>query len=345
MKILVYTVEGGDLKVSKEAKARIRKKAEEVRSNVIFTNDHEKAVQEIADTDILFGYITPVMLTAAKALQWIQAPMSSLGTPSGEYYIFPELMESDVILTNMSGIYSDVIPTHVFAFITCFARDFPTLMRNQLYRRWKRNITTINLRGKTLGVIGLGGIGKGVARIGAAFGMRIIAVEPTPQDVPAYVDRMWAPQDVKNLLREADFVVLCLPDAPGTVKIIGAEELKAMKTTAFLINIGRGRTIDLQALTHALETGMIAGAGLDVFPPGLEPLPSDHPLWAMDNVIITPHCAGSATPSERRVTVFLENLDRYVEGQELLNRVDKKKMVRVGRGYDIPVYSPLRQTE
>lgn len=337
MKILVYSIERGDLRLSEESKARIRKKAEGFNAEVVFTNDHVKAVQEIADADILFGYITPAMLTTAKSLQWIQAPMSSFGVPSGEYYIFPGLMESNVTLTNMSGIYSDVIPTHVFAFITCFARDFPTLMRNQRRRRWKRSFNTINLRGKTLGVIGLGGIGKGVARIGAAFGMRIIAVEPNPQDVPSYVAKIWAPKDLKNLMSESDFVVLCLPDAPGTVKIVGADEVKAMKKTAYLINIGRGRTVDLQALTRALETGMIAGAGLDVFPPGLEPLPPDHPLWAMDNVIITPHCAGSATPSERRVMVFLENLDRYMEGQELLNLVDKKKMVRVGRRYDLPV--------
>ena len=337
MKILVYAVERGDLRLSDESEERIRQRARGVNAEVVFATDHETAVQEIGDADILFGYITPKMLRNAPQLKWIQAPMSSFGTSRGDYYLFPELMESPVTMTNMSGIYSDVIPTHVFAFITCFARDFPKLIRQQLQSRWNRDVNTINLHGKTLGIIGLGGIGKGVARIGVAFGMHVNAVEPTPQDVPSSVERIWPPQDLKELLKESDFVVLCLPDAPGTVNIIGVDELKAMKTTAYLINIGRGRTVDLPALTSALERGLIAGAGLDVFPPGLEPLPSSHPLWAMNNVIITPHCAGSPTPAERRITVFLENLDRFMTGKPLLNLVDKRKMVRVGPGYDIPM--------
>lgn len=333
---MIFATRRGDLRLSDESMERIHAKVKEVNADVVFPSSHDQAVREIVDTDILFGYITPEMLKNAKQLKWIQAPMSSFGTSAGEYYIFPELAESDITLTNMSGIYSDVIPTHVFAFITALARDFPTLMRNQLQCTWKRNITTINLHGKTLGIIGLGGIGKGVAKIGVAFGMRIIAVDPTPLDVPPYIEKIWPPKDLKNLMKESDFVVLCLPDAPSTVNIVGSAELKAMKKTAYLINIGRGRTVDLPALTTALETGVLAGAGLDVFPPGLEPLPSDHPLWTRKNVIITPHCAGSATPSERRVTVFLENLDRYVKGQALLNLADKKKMVRIGPVYHLP---------
>jgi phosphoglycerate dehydrogenase-like enzyme len=303
---------------------------------LVFTENYEEAVREIVDTDILFGFITPEMLEKARQLKWIQAPMSSMGTPRGEYYIFPTLQESDVVLTNMSGIYSDVISTHVFAFITSFARDFPTLFRNQHEKVWGRNTRTMNLRGMTLGVVGLGGIGKAVAQLGDAFGMHVVAVDPHPRDVPPVVQQVWPPEQLTQLLRVSDFVVLCLPAAPGTKNLIDTEALAAMKPTAYLINIGRGITVDSDALTQALQDHVIAGAGLDVFPPVLEPLPSDHPLWRMNNVIITPHCAGSATPSDRRIDVFLDNFERYLRGEPLLNRVDKRSMIRDGPGYDLP---------
>jgi len=335
LKVLVYTIERGDLRLSEESKERIRREVGEAKAEVVFEDDHERAIREVEDTEIVFGYITPEMLRNAKRLKWVQAPMSSFGTPSGQYYVFPELAASEVTLTNMSGIYSDVIATHVFAYITSFARSFPQLIRSQTQQIWNRNVRNINLHGKTLGIVGLGGIGKEVARIGAAFRMRVVAVEPNPQNVPSFVEKVWPPQELKNLLRESDFVVLCLPDAPGTVKLIGANELKEMKRTAYLINIGRGRTVDLHALTEMLKRGLIAGAGLDVFEPGYEPLPEDHPLWAMENVIITPHCAGHGTPSERRVDVFLENFNRYVRGEGLLNIVDKNRMVLAGPGYSL----------
>lgn len=337
MKILVYMDKEEDLKINKEIKDLIIRRIHQAKGQVIFENSHEEAVKKIKDADVLFGYITPEMLRNADRLKWIQAPMASLGTPRGEYYIFPELMESDVILTNMSGIFSDIIATHVFAFITCFARDFPKLIRSQTTRTWYRNtIKTINLHGKILGIIGLGGIGKEVARIGVAFGMTVIAVEPNPQNVPHFIEKLWDPRDLKELLGEADFVVLCLPDAPGTVKLIGVEELRLMKKTAYLINIGRGKTVDLDALTKALENRWIEGAGLDVFPPDYEPLPPDHPLWSMENVIITPHSAIQGVPSERVIDIFLENFNRYIKCKDLLNVIDKESMIRSGPGYNLP---------
>lgn len=337
MKVLVYMSEEEDLKIGKKVKDLIIRRVHRAKGQVIFENSHEGAVKEIKDTDILFGYITPEMLKNANRLKWIQAPMASLGTPRGQYYIFPELTESEVILTNISGIFSDIIATHVFAFITCFARDFPKLIRSQTMRVWIHNtIKTINLRSKILGIIGLGGIGKEVARIGVAFGMIVVAVEPNPQNVPHFVEKIWSPGDLKELLKEADFVVLCLPDAPGTVKLIGAEELKLMKKTAYLINVGRGKTVDLDALTKALKSRWIAGAGLDVLPPDYEPLPPDHPLWGMKNVIITPHSAMQGVPSERVIDVFLENFDRYLQGKNLLNVIDKKSMILSGPGYSLP---------
>jgi phosphoglycerate dehydrogenase-like enzyme len=340
MKVLVYSIPGAELtQLSEAAITRIQQCVQETGNLLIFTENHDHAVSEIADTDILFGFITPEMLQNAQQLKWIQAPMSSMGTSRGEYYIFPALQASNVILTNMSGIYSDVISTHVFAFITSFARDFPTFFRNQQDCRWQRNAQTLNLRGLTLGVVGLGGIGTAVAQLGDAFGMRIVAVDPYPREVPRFITQVWPPEQLIQLLHIADFVVLCLPAAPGTEHLIDAEALLAMKPTAYLINIGRGITVDLDALIHAFQEHVIAGAGLDVFPPDLEPLPSDHPLWTMENVLITPHCAGASTPTDRRVDVFLENFKRYLHGGPLLNRVDKTSMIRDGPGYDVLQYS------
>lgn len=333
-KLLVYTLSTGTLRIDDDWKRRIQRQVADQGCHVAFVHDnHAEALEEIRDAEILFGYITPDMLDRAVKLRWIQAPMASLGQSSGEYFIFPELVKRNVRVTNMSGIYSDVIAAHVFAYLTCFARDFPKLIRNQEQRIWNRSVSTFNLKGKTLGIVGLGGIGKEVARFGQAFGMNVLAVDLNPRDVPSYVVKVWQPDDLKALLRDSDVVVLCLPDAPGTVNLIGEAELGAMKRGAYLINIGRGRTVDLRALTRALEAGYLGGAGLDVFPPGHEPLPVDHPLWGMERVIITPHCAGIGTPPERKVEVFLENLARYMSGRTLLNVVDKEQMVIAGPGY------------
>ena len=338
MKILIYGVEGGYLRLSEKSKERIRIKALEAKAEVVFVGDLKSAVHEIKDAEILFGHVTLEMLRNAKRLKWIQAPISSFGLPSGGYYIFPELAESDIMLTNMSGICSDIIPTHVFGYITCFARDFHTMIRRQTRCEWNKNLKTFNLHGKVLGVIGLGGIGTEVARLGEAFGMKVIATRANlEKPKPSFVEKVWGCDGLRDLLQQSDFVVMCLPDAPSTVDLIGAEELKAMKKTSYLINIGRGRNIDLDALTKSLKNGEIAGAGLDVFPPDKEPLPSDHPLWQMENVIITPHSAGIGTPLERMVDVFLENFVRYIRGEQLLNLVDKRQMIPIGPTYKLPL--------
>ncbi len=184
----------------------------------------------------------------------------------------------------------------------------------------------VPLLGKTLGVIGLGGIGTEVARRGVAFGMRVIAIRAHPEKgKPPFVEEVWGPEGLDNLLRESDFVVICTPHTPKTEKMIRARELRIMKRTAFLINVGRGAVIDLADLTEALRKDMIAGAGLDVFEE--EPLPPNHPLWKMKNVIITPHLAARGLSSlyeERRVDVFLENLKRFRNGSPLVNVVDKR---------------------
>jgi phosphoglycerate dehydrogenase-like enzyme len=278
------------------------------------------------------------MLAIAQQLQWIQAPISSFGYYNfnwGPYYIFPAMVTYPVTLTSSSGIYNDIIATHVFALITAIARNLPTFIRQQQGHQWDRGGQMLSLSMKTIGIIGLGGVGKEVARLANAFRMNVVAVDPDPRDLPPYVSSLWPPEDLHQLLSVADFVVLCLPDAPGTRHIISEPELRAMKSTAHLINIGRGNTVDLDVLIQALTEKWIAGAGLDVFGPGFEPLPRDHPLWACDNVVITPHRAGAGTPTARRVTVFLENFRRFTTGEPLFNVVDKQRMVVIGPRFQL----------
>lgn len=286
---------------------------------ILNINSEEEALQEIEAIDAIYGTITPALLERAKKLNWIQAPSIGL-----EKYMFPALIESDIEITNMAGIFSDVIADHTLTYILMFARGFHLYMRKQLARNWEPGVPVIHLANQTLGIIGLGGIGMEIASRGAACGMRVIATDAKQREKPEFVNALWDNDKLNDLLEESDFVVSCVPHSPETVKLIGEEQLQRMKKSAYFINISRGVVVDLAALTHALETGAIAGAGLDVFE--TEPLPSDHPLWKMENVIITPHIAGaSAYIQQRRVDMLKENLRRYISGEPLQNVVDRKK--------------------
>ncbi len=330
MKLLLYPA------VSPERLAKIREAAAPM--DVVQADDEAQAVAAIGDADALFGYLTPAMLRAAKKLRWAQAPTASM-----EKYLYPELAASGVVVTNMRGIFSDVIADHVFGFILCFAKNFHIYIRQQVQGLWHMrgrpahelpgyggpgevhpsDRAAITLADCTLGVIGLGGIGRETARRGLAFGMRVLAVDPVAGDAPAGVF-LWRLDRLDELLGQSDFVVVAAPHTPETVKLINRRRLRQMKRTAFLINVGRGVIVDLADLTAALEAGEIAGAGLDVFE--IEPLPAEHPLWRMDNVIITPHCA-AASPRvpQRHLAILLENLIRFVAGQPLMNVVDKSR--------------------
>ena len=285
---------------------------------IVNATSEEEALKEIPDADVLYGRITPKLLDVTSKLKWIQTPMAGM-----EHYIFPALAESNVMLTNMRGIYSDNIADHVFGYILCFARGFHTYIRHQLENRWEPGEPVIHLADQILGIIGLGGIGSEVAKRGVAFDMRVLAIDPRRADKPEYVEALWNIGQLQDLLAQSDFVVVCAPHTPETERMIGAEQFQIMKNTAYLINISRGINVDLSALTHALQAGEIAGAGLDVFE--VEPLPAEHPLWAMDNVIITPHTAGSGPySSKRRLQVLLDNIRRFMAGTPLHNVVDKR---------------------
>lgn len=289
-------------------------------TQIINAQDEPTAQANIGDADAMYGDLTPSLLAKAHKLRWLQAPMAGV-----EHYVFPELANSDIILTNMAGIYSDQIADHAMMFLLMFARGMNIYFRRQLAHNWQQGVPVMHVADQTLGVIGLGGIGNEVARRGHVMGMRVVAVDVKPRAKPEYVAELWGIDRLDDLLSQADFVVSCVPHTPETVKLLTLPRLQRMKSTAYLINISRGIVVDLADLTTALQTGVIAGAALDVFE--VEPLPADHPLWAMENVLITPHIASnldSPRIPERHFAVVRENLRRFVAGEPLHNVIDKK---------------------
>jgi phosphoglycerate dehydrogenase-like enzyme len=279
----------------------------------------EEALGQIGDADAFYGRITPPLLAAARRLRWIQAPMAGL-----EGSMFPELIGSDVVLSNMRGIYSEEIADHAYCMLLMLARGMPALMRAQQARDWRggRSVRPTHLGDATLGIVGLGGIGREVARRAAASGMRILAVDPRPEERPADVETVWSVEQLPAMLAQSDFVVICAPHTPQTQGMFDSRAFAAMKPGSYLINISRGVIVQLAALVDALQSGRLAGAALDVYE--VEPLPREHLLWSMENVILTPHVAAVAVDYEaRRLQVLSDNLARFAAGETPRNVVDK----------------------
>jgi phosphoglycerate dehydrogenase-like enzyme len=248
---------------------------------------------------------------------------------------------SSVLITNASGIHSTPIAEYTIASMLAWSHGFHVTMRAQMRREWMRNWDFMDsvdsLRGRTLGVIGYGSIGRETARIGQALGMTVLALKRNPQDrgdtgwnpadvgdpegkIPA---RWYSPDDRKEILRESDFITVTLPATPATHRFIGREEIAAMRPHAYIVNIGRGDVIDQSALIEALREKKIGGAGLDVFE--REPLEAESALWDLDNTILTPHMSGSFKGySSACCRLFAGNLERFVAGKPLMNIVDRE---------------------
>lgn len=298
--------------------------------------DEQVALEEIADAAGFFGKITPTLLARATRLEWIQTPTASL-----EHYLFPELVAHPCRISNMRGIFSDVIADHVLGYVLCFARNLHTYIRRQHEGVWRPIGDDVHLDmsvgpGRVsgadrahrhladgrMGVIGAGGIGAEVCRRAAAFGMSLCAVDPLVRSIPGIVDEVWPVARLPELMEQSDFVVVAAPHTPETEKLIGYEELCWMQRSGVLINVGRGVIVDLAGLTRALDEGRIGGAALDVLE--TEPLPADHPLWQKENVIITPHVAAcSPRIAERHFATLLDNVQRFARGETPQNLVDK----------------------
>lgn len=284
----------------------------------------EETINYIGDADVYMGWLNREAFQAAKKLKWIQSPSSGVN-----YYLeIPELLESDVLLTSASGTHGACVAESAMAMILSFTRGIrPSILRQQ-EKKWagaeiRRDMT--ELTETTMGIIGLGAIGRALAKRAKAFEMRVIAVDLYPNNKPDYADELWGLDRLNDLMAESDYVVIMVPYTEETANMVGAEQLAHMKPTAMLVAMSRGGILDQDALVAALKEKRIAAAALDVFKP--EPLGPDHELWAMENVLVTPHIAGGTQYEGRYVLrIFTENLERLLNGElPLHNQVDKQR--------------------
>lgn len=241
-----------------------------------------------------------------------------------ETVLFPELVQSDVVLTNAKGNYSHSLAEYALTSCLWFAKELPRLRAQQKQHKWEP-FCVEELRGKTMGVIGYGDIGQAAAELARAFKMNIIALrrrtELSAKEQQQHL-QVYPPDKINNLMAASDYIVAALPYTPATDKLINREALQHMRPNGVFVNIGRGTTVDEEALVEVLQQGKIKGAALDVT--AVEPLPEDSPLWDLDNVLISPHCADRTTTFQvEAVQQFVKMAKLYAEGQELPNVVDK----------------------
>lgn len=269
------------------------------------------------------SYASPEFLAKAINLRWVQVPSAGVD----RYLKNKPLMENDnIIMSNSRGVHGPAIADHAMAMLLSLTRNLNYYGQNQKKAQWIRaegNTRSVALKGKTMLVVGLGGIGTEIAQRANAFGMNVIGTRRSDTPSPDYIKKVGKPKDLITMLPEADVVVLAVPLTAETKDLIDAKALDAMKQNSYLINIARGKVVNTEAMMKALKSGKLAGACLDVTDP--EPLPKDHPLWKLANVIITPHVASrSEVTDQRRSALLLENLRRFGAGEPILNTVDKK---------------------
>jgi glyoxylate/hydroxypyruvate reductase A len=290
------------------------------------TDDEERRWRGyLAEAEVMFDFDHTNLGELASLIphvRWIQATSTGIG----QLLLRTGLIESPIVFTTARGIHAKPLADFVLMAILWFAKDGFRMMRDQAARRWSR-YTGRDVRGATVGVVGLGSIGREVARVCRAVGMRVVATRRTvrPGEGERDVDELLPLPELPRLLASADYIVLAVPHTPHTERLIGRRELDTVKRGAVLINVARGAVVDEDALTDALRDGRLGGAALDVF--ATEPLPADSPLWGMPNVLVSPHSASTVESENARLTdLFCENLERYLRGLPLLNVFDRERL-------------------
>lgn len=290
-------------------------------ANIVVVSSLAEALEHVPDAGAVLGFCNADLLSAAPHVTWVQ--IFSAGAE--RCLAVEEASRDGLVLTNMQKMSSPVIAEHAIAMLLSLVRHLPEFTDDMDKGAWKRGpqytdgMTTI--AGKTMLVLGLGGIGTEIARRGAGLGMRVVGTRNSSREGPDFVDYVGLSDEMFELAKEADVIVNALPLTEHTRGLLGAEFFGAELTRKpFFINVGRGATVDTQALLEALQAGRVAGAGLDVTDP--EPLPAEHPLWRQDNVIITPHISWAGDDRVRSGLLAAENIKRYLNGDALLNVVD-----------------------
>ena len=285
--------------------------------------DLESQLRELPDADAVISWPQREALLVAQRLRWVHC------TSAGIERIrqLPELIEMDAVtLTNGRGAHAATIADHTFAFILAFTRNLRDIMEDQRAHRWERAARSQGARelsGSTLGILGLGKIGSEIARRAPGFGLRLRALDVNPAAEAPGVSEVWPLERLHEFLPTVDYLAIAIPITAETRHLIGARELALMRPEAYLCVMSRGGIVDQDALAEALKEGRLAGAGLDATEP--EPLPAQHPLWDLPNVIISPHCSGaSRQTSERGREILRQNLTRFLAGEPLINQCDKR---------------------
>jgi phosphoglycerate dehydrogenase-like enzyme len=287
---------------------------------LVIPDSREEALEKMPEIEVVFGGVNLEMFKRAERLVWVQTWGAGI-----DGMLYPEFVASNVILTSAKGTVGVHLSEHAFALLLALTRGIGCAVRNP---QWDQRVairqSSWELINLTMGIVGMGGTGLDVAKRAHAFGMRIVAIDPEEVSAPDYVEKVWQPDRLGDLLAQSDVVVICCPLTKKTKGLFDAWAFGQMQKHALLINVTRGPIVDEKALLDALNNGSIAGAGLDVTPQ--EPLPPGHPLWTMDNVIITPHTAGGSPNRQNRiVNLFCDNLRRLKAGETLLSVIDKEK--------------------
>jgi len=294
---------------------------------VVQRKEYEGIEQDLRDAEVAITWsLRPEQVRAAPKLRWIHSPAAAV-----HLLMIPEIVNRDITVTNAGSVHGPVVAEHVIAQVLALARRLPSAVRYQQQRKWaqdelwREQPRPREVAGATLGLVGLGSIGREVAQRALALGMRVIAIREHPEK-PAGISALEVsgPEQIDALLAQSDYVVLAAPLTPRTRALIDAGRLARMKPEACLINVSRGALVDEDALAEALRRRQLGGAALDVFQK--EPLPPGSPLWDVENVLITPHSAAlTAKLWERHFALIAENLRRFLRGERLLNVVDKSK--------------------
>jgi len=291
---------------------------------VVHPSRPEDLLLELRDAEIAIGStLPPDQLARARRLRWVHSPAAAV-----HQFMVPEFIASPTQLTNGRAVFGATVAEHVIALMLALARQLPACARFQAQRIWGQQLLwnaearPRTIAGDTLGLVGVGAIGAAVAQRAKGLGMDVIAMRKHPEKPGENVRAVYGSEGINKFLSQSDFVVVAAPVTPDSRNLINAETLAQMKPTSCLINVGRGVLVDEIALTKALQTKQIASAALDVFEE--EPLAPDSPLWALENLFITPHCAGFIENLwERHVEEISANLVRYLSGQPLGGLVDK----------------------
>lgn len=280
----------------------------------------DEAINHIEDADILISWGDlnfTELLPKAKRLKWVHALSAGVET-----YLVPELTQSEIILTNSRGIHGIPMAEHVLAMMLSFTRGISVARRQQKEKIWQP-MHLEELYEKSIAIIGLGSVGREIAKRAKCIGMKVLAAKRTVT-TELFVDKLYTTDQLPHLLSIADFIVVTLPLTPQTKGLFTLETFQQMKKSAYFINVARGAIVNEADLVTALQAKVIRGAGLDVFEE--EPLPEDSPLWELDNVLITPHVAATSPYYiDRSLKLFIENLHKFLSHSAMLNVIDKEK--------------------